>query len=161
MLKKLDPRRAKEIDSKNPVRLIRAIEIAKKLGRVPLLGSRTSGSLEVRLPCPTTVVGQAHYDFEFIGIKIDQTELNKKIHNRLIYRLKHGLIAEVKKLHEQGLSWKRLEELGLEYRYLALFLQNKLTREEMLEQLEKEIIKYSKRQLTWFKRDKRIKWLKI
>jgi tRNA A37 N6-isopentenylltransferase MiaA len=58
-----------------------------------------------------------------------------------------------------------MEELGLEYRYLARFLHppagEKITKAEMINQLEKEIIKYSKRQMTWFKRDKRIKWLKI
>ncbi|MFA6254095.1 MAG: tRNA (adenosine(37)-N6)-dimethylallyltransferase MiaA [Candidatus Paceibacterota bacterium] len=147
MLKKLDPRRAREIDSKNPVRLIRAIEIAKELGRVPLLRQGYEG--------------QAPYNFEIIGIRIDQEELNKKIHKRLIERLEHGMIAEVKKLHRQGLGWKRMEELGLEYRCLARFLQGKITKPKMIEQLEKEIIKYSKRQMTWFKRDKRIKWIKL
>jgi tRNA dimethylallyltransferase len=154
MLKKLDPVRAKTIDTKNPRRLIRAIEIAKALGRVPTLGSRTSGSLEVRLHGP-------EYDFEIIGLKVNQEELNKKIHTRLLARLKHGMIAEAKRLHEDGLSWKRMEELGLEYRYLARFLQNKITKAEMIEQLEKAIINYAKRQMTWFKRDQRIKWLKI
>jgi tRNA dimethylallyltransferase len=156
MLKKLDPARAKTIDAKNPVRLIRAIEIAKALGKVPLLRQDFGG--------------QALYNFEIIGIKIDQEELNKKIHQRLVERLKHGMLTEVKKLHEGGLSWRRMEELGLEYRYLARFLQGKITRPEMLEQLEREIIKYSKRQMTWFKKparnagaggDKRIKWIKL
>ncbi len=151
MLKKLDPIRAQEIDSKNPRRLIRAIEIARALGKVPALRSRTSGSLEVRLP-------DAGYDFEIIGIKMEQEKLNKKIYQRLGERLRKGMVAEVRKLHEGGVSWKRLEELGLEYRYVALFLQNKITKPEMVEQLYRQIIKYSKRQLTWFKRDKRIIW---
>lgn len=147
MLKKLDPARAKTIDAKNPVRLIRAIEIAKELGKVPKLELRGFAS--------------QLYNFEIIGIKIDQEKLNAKIHERLLERMKTGLVSEVKKLHQNGLSWKRLEELGLEYRYLARFLQNKITKQEMLEQLEREIIKYSKRQMTWFKRDKRIKWIKL
>jgi len=145
LLKKLDPRRAQEIDSQNPRRLIRAIEIARALGKIPPLRGETS-------QC---------FNFEIIGIKIEQEELNKKIHDRLLVRLKHGMIAEVKKLHAQGLSWKRMEELGLEYRYLARFLQDKITKPEMVAQLEKAIINYSKRQMTWFKRDQRIKWLKI
>ncbi len=156
MLKKLDLGRARDIDAKNPRRLIRAIEIAKALGKVPELRSRISGSLEKRL-----LNSSANYDFEIIGVKINQEKLNKKIHDRLISRLKHGLIDEVKKLHTQGLSWKRMEELGLEYRYLARFLQGQITKAEMIDQLEKEISKYSKRQMTWFKRDKRIKWLQI
>lgn len=144
MLKKLDPKRAKDIDEKNPVRLIRAIEIAKKLGQVPLLRQGFGG--------------QAPYNFEFIGIKVDQEKLNKKIYQRLVDRLKKGMIAEVKRLHEQGVSWRRLEDLGLEYRYIARFLQGKLNRPEMIEQLYQQIVKYSKRQMTWFKRDRRVIW---
>jgi tRNA dimethylallyltransferase len=168
MLKKLDPRRAGEIDNKNPVRLIRAIEIAKALGRVPALPKSDLATRDTTSSEPgekRLLNSSANYDFEIIGIKIDQEKLNKKIHDRLLARLKQGMITEVKKLHEKGLSWKRMEELGLEYRYLARFLNpragEKITKAEMLEQLEKEIIKYSKRQMTWFKRDKRIKWLKI
>lgn len=158
ILKKLDPARAKTIDSKNPVRLIRAIEIARALGKVPPLNSE--GDRFSRSEMGSR--GELNkYNFEIIGIKVEQEKLNAKIHKRLFERMKIGLVNEVKKLHAQGLSWKRLEELGLEYRYLARFLQNKITKEEMLEQLEKEIIKYSKRQITWFKRDKRIRWREI
>ena len=72
------------------------------------------------------------------------------------------MIAEAKKLHHppigKKLSWKRMEELGLEYKYLALYLQNKLNKKEMIEQLNKAIWHYAKRQKTWFKKDKRINW---
>ena len=74
------------------------------------------------------------------------------------------MIEEAQKLHENtpsgaaNLSWKRMEELGLEYRSLALFLQEKMTREEMIERLGFEIWHYAKRQLAWFKRNKRIQW---
>jgi tRNA dimethylallyltransferase len=54
-----------------------------------------------------------------------------------------------------------MEELGLEYRYLARFLQGKITRPEMIDRLYREIVKYSKRQMTWFKRDKKIKWFRL
>ena len=70
------------------------------------------------------------------------------------------LINEVKKLHKQGLSWKRLEELGLEYKFVAQFLQNKINYQEMLDKIQKESEHFAKRQMTWFKRDKRIKWIK-
>lgn len=154
MLKKLDPKRARTIDSQNPVRLIRAIEIAKALGSVPPFNfSRRS------LP------KLSEYDFEIIGLKVEQEELNKKIHDRLLERFKRGMIAEVKKIHQSGVSWKRLEQLGLEYRYVARFLHppagRKMSKQEMTEQLYREIIKYSKRQMTWFKRDKRIKWREL
>jgi len=74
------------------------------------------------------------------------------------------MIAEVKNLHSppagrSGVSWKRLEEFGLEYRYIALYLQNKISKENMIERLQKEIEHYAKRQMTWFKRDPRIHWV--
>jgi len=145
ILKTLDPERAKNIDNQNPLRLIRAIEIAEALGKVPSLKKSVNPK----------------YDFIQIGIKVEQEKLNKKIYRRLIERLKHGMIAEIKRLHTNGLSWKRMEELGLEYRYLARFLQGKITRPEMIDRLYREIVKYSKRQMTWFKRDKKIKWFRL
>jgi tRNA dimethylallyltransferase len=145
ILKKKDPRRAKEIDSKNPHRLIRAIEIATHLGYVPHLA----------------VEPPSKYEVLEIGIKTDDKVLKKRIYDRLIARLRVGMLAEVKHLHERGLSWKRMEELGLEYRFLSRYLRGKITKEELLEQLNTAIWQYSRRQKTWFKRDKRIKWFSL
>ena len=75
-------------------------------------------------------------------------------------RLRQGLIREVVQLKRAGLSPKRLEDLGLEYRYINRYLEAKLTKSEMLAELEKEIVRYAKRQMTWFKRDKEIHWIK-
>ena len=68
------------------------------------------------------------------------------------------MLEEVRRLHAGGLSYERMEELGLEYRYLSRYLAGAMTREEMLAQLESEIRKYAKRQMTWFKRNKEIRW---
>ena len=149
ILLKLDPRRAKTIDPKNSRRLIRAIEIVKALGKVPPL-TRSNLVNKVR-PC---------FDTLFIGLALPPEELKKKITVRLFARIREGMIAEAKRLHVDGLSWKRMEELGLEYRYLALLLQDKITKEEMVTKLKTEIWRYAKRQMTWFKRDTRIKWFK-
>ncbi len=140
-LKKLDPARAKTIDSKNPVRLIRAIEIALALGSVPEQKKLTSP-----------------YDILFIGLSPKSEKLLTRIHTRLLSRIKKGMITEVKKLHAHGLSWKRMEMLGLEYRHIAHYLQNLTTKKEMLSFLEKDIWQYSKRQMTWYKRNKDIHW---
>ena len=69
------------------------------------------------------------------------------------------MLKEAEKLHRNGLSWKRMEALGLEYRNMALFLQNKISKEEMIEKIKNESWQYAKRQMTWFKRDPRIKWV--
>lgn len=142
ILKKLDFERARNIDPKNPRRLIRAIEIAKTLGNVPNLG--------VQLPSWETLQ---------IGIKLSDDKLKENIFKRLELRLKKGMVSEVKKLHLQGLSYKRMEDLGLEYRCLAKFLKGEVSKKEMIEKLKSEIWQYAKRQMTWFKRDKRIKWI--
>jgi len=143
ILKKLDSKRAKNIDAQNPVRLIRAIEIATALGAVPKAKKVKS-----------------KYDFIQIGLTLPLDTLREKIHTRLLARMKKGMLAEAKNLHANGLSYKRMEELGLEYRYLALYSQKKITKQEMLERLTIEIGQYARRQMQWFKRDARIKWFK-
>lgn len=142
MLLKLDLKRTKNIDSKNPRRLIRAIEIA----------------LATKKPIPE-VKKQRQFNVLQIGIKKRPDELKKAIKKRLLKRLKQGLVREAEKLHRNRIPWKRLEELGLEYRYVAQYLQDKIDYKEMVWKLETEIRRFAKRQMTWFKRDKRINWV--
>lgn len=134
ILKKKDPRRAKEIDKHNKARIIRALEIVAALGAVPKAIKKTL------------------YTVKWVYLDFSDDVLKKRIHTRLLKRIKNGMVAEAKKLHSQGLSLVRMERLGLEYRYLALLLQNKITKKEFLERLENEIWHYAKRQRTWFKK---------
>ncbi|MFH1423990.1 MAG: tRNA (adenosine(37)-N6)-dimethylallyltransferase MiaA [Candidatus Nealsonbacteria bacterium] len=143
-LKKLDPERAKTIDKNNRRRLVRALEIVLKT-------KKTIPSLEKK-PFPYPVL--------MLGIKKEKKELSSLIKKRLLMRLKRGMIAEVKKIHGEGISWKRLIEFGLEYRFIARYLQKKLSYEQMLQLIQKETEHFAKRQMTWFKRDKRIYWVK-
>lgn len=142
-LEKLDPKRAESIDKHNPRRLIRALEIVLITKKpIPKLGSPTS-----------------QFSVLKIGIKKSPEELKKSIQKRLLKRFKkNSLINEVKKLRKI-LSWKRLEEFGLEYRFVAQYLQNKITKQEMANKIQKESEHFAKRQMTWFKRNKRIKWV--
>ncbi len=140
-LQKLDSVRARNIDPKNKVRIIRAIEIAKELGKVP--------NLVLRPPS---------YKFIKIGLYLPEQALRQKIRKRILFRIKIGMLNEAKRIHRDGLSWKRMQELGLEYKLMALYWQKKITKKEMLERLNFEIYQYAKRQMTWFKRDKEIKW---
>jgi tRNA dimethylallyltransferase len=144
ILKKLDPRRAKTIERKNPRRLIRAIEICLKIGKVPPLKFKP-------LPYPVLM----------IGIKRPKKELKQRIKKRFFKWLKKGLILEVIKLRKMGVSFKRIEEFGMHYREIARYLKGKISEKEMIENSIREIQNYAKRQLTWFKRDKRIKWLRV
>jgi len=152
-LKKLDPRRAENIDRHNRRRLIRSLEIIIKTGQpMPTAGSRTRQSL------PRTDLDRLN--ILQLGIAQPGEKLKKLINKRLHKRLKQGMIAEVKKLRQSGISWKRLEEFGLEYRAIALYLQNKISKQEMIDKIQLESEQYAKRQMTWFKRDKRINWIK-
>ena len=146
-LKKLDPERAKNIDAKNPVRLIRAIEICKELGAVPML-SVVSYESSVK-----------KYAFLQIGIKTEREELNAKIQKRLNERFDEGMIQEVEKLQKNGVSWQWMERIGLEYRWISRFLQNKVELDEMKKLLYFDIIHFAKRQMTWLIRNKDIVWL--
>jgi len=142
ILKKIDPERAQNIDAKNPRRLIRAIEIAQALGSVPKLA-----------------ISRRRLDIAQVGIKLSDELLKKNIEKRIKKMLKGGLVAETKKLRDSGLSWKRIYEFGFEYKYPALFLQDKISKEDMLAKMLAENRQYTKRQMTWFKRDKRIVWI--
>ena len=142
MLKKLDPQRAKTIDKNNSYRLIRAIEIVKSTNKpVPKLKS------------------QSPYNLLMLGVTHPRDTLNKRIDVRLKKRFRQGMIAEVQLLHKNGVSWKRMYDLGLEYRFISVYLRGILTRPEMEEQLAIAIKQFAKRQMTWFQRDKRIKWI--
>lgn len=157
MLKKIDPQRAKTIERKNPRRLIRALEIV----------------MTTKRPVPKIKKTPPPYEILIIGIKKSKRELKKLIKKRLLKRLKTGMIEEIKKLRKSGLSWKRLEEFGLEYRWVAFYLQNKISYTKMVKKLQQAIEQFAKRQMTWFRslarsfpltgkesRNKRIKWVR-
>ncbi|MFZ2205368.1 MAG: tRNA (adenosine(37)-N6)-dimethylallyltransferase MiaA [Minisyncoccia bacterium] len=129
ILKKLDSKRAQNIDAKNSVRLIRSIEIAKYLGKVPQLTEATPP-----------------YQFVKIGLFLPDDKLKKNVTKRVKGMFKNGLLNEIKKLKKSGISEKRLKEFGFEY--------FNPTEESVIN----GTIKYAKRQMTWFKRDPEIKW---
>lgn len=174
LLQKQDPERAANIDPHNPRRLVRALEIIHVTGGpVPAVGERiyrtnrayTEQGTVKELPI------EIHY------LNPPREELYKKIEVRLKERVTHGMVEEVTRLHNQGLSWERMEALGLEYRYIARYLQsmgnatvpdstrpkipinpesiyapgNFIGSPEYI-QLLTQIKRYAKRQQTWFKK---------
>lgn len=132
-LMKKDAKRAKAIDPNNKVRLIRALEIVAALGKVPSVKHRV-------------------LDKRFVFIGLMPKDLDKRIYKRLLKRIP-GIIRETKQL-----SPKRAQALGLEYRFASLYLQKKLSKEEFVDKLYTAIKQYAKRQMTWFKRNKKITW---
>jgi tRNA dimethylallyltransferase len=134
ILKKLDKKRALAIKNKNEinnkVRLIRAIEIAQNLGKVPAL-----------------VKTKSPYSFIKIGLYLPSEILKKKVKKRVHKMFRAGLLKEIKKLKKAGLSDARLKEFGFEY--------YQPTEEKVIS----ETLKYAKRQMTYFQRDPEIIWL--
>ncbi|MBI4119294.1 MAG: tRNA (adenosine(37)-N6)-dimethylallyltransferase MiaA [Parcubacteria group bacterium] len=150
-LTELDRRRAANIDRFNKRRLIRALEIVLKTGK-PVSANVTVGSRS-----------WVNCNILTIGLRMPPRQLKKRIENRLDGRLKGGLIEEVKNLHENppaggGLSWKRLDDFGLEYRYVSRYLRGIISYEEMRRKILAESWHYAKRQMTWWKRNKDIIW---
>lgn len=143
MLKKLDLKFYNKIDTNNPRRVIRAIEIAKS-------GNSVLKNKKKKL-----------FDSLVIGITFDRNIINKRIDERLKQRLeKENMIQEIENLHKQGVSWKRLEDFGLEYRYVSRYLQKKINYEELFIQLSTAIHQFAKRQMTWFNKRRDIIWVK-
>ena len=86
------------------------------------------------------------------GTTFPREQLRRNITARLRSRLKEGMIQEVQAIHDSGIAWGRLERLGLEYKFVAQFLQGKIAGEdEFFSQLNRAIGQFAKRQETWFR----------
>ncbi len=142
-LEKLDPERAKTIDTQNKVRLIRAIEICEELGKVPKVEK----------------IDNSNFEFLQVGFDWPKEKLQEKIKKRLETRFLDGMISEVKDLKEKHkLSFKKIQSFGLAYFWVPKFLEEEISEDELKEKVFFAENGYAKRQRTWFARDKRIVW---
>ncbi len=139
LLLELDPASAVPANEPdNRIRLIRAIELARAANANELPN-------DLERPFPPS-------DFLVLGLYRPRSETRARILRRLDERLAHGMVEEAERLHAEGMSWEKMEFLGLEYRYLARYLQGKLTFEEMHDQLYAKICQFAKRQDSWFRK---------
>lgn len=141
MLKKLDSARARTVDHQNPRRLIRAIEIARALGKVPAIKK------------------QSPYRALWLGLNPPPAVLEKIIKNRTRAMIRNGITKETKKLLAQGVPKSRIKEFGFEYRATLDYLDRKITKDELYERIVRNTLHYAKRQMRWFKRNKNIQWI--
>jgi tRNA dimethylallyltransferase len=154
-LVKLNPNFANRLtvsDKKNKRRLIRYIEIVSKKEK------------EEKNIFPS-LNKEKKYRALLLGLTWPREILAERIYKRLIQRLeKENMIGEVEHLHAQGVNWDRLIGFGLEYKYITLYLQEKLDYDQMVERLFGAIKKFAKRQITWLRRWERqgvkIYWIK-
>jgi len=98
-----------------------------------------------------------------IGIRLEREEVKKRITARLKYRLQNGMIEEVKRLIDNGISFERLNLFGLEYKFIGKYLSGELSYNDMFQKLNSAIHSFAKRQMTWFRKMERegtvIHWL--
>jgi tRNA dimethylallyltransferase len=109
------------------------------------------------------LVDTGHIEYIVFGIDVDREKLLKKIKSRLEARLNDGMIDEVRHLIDRGLTLDRLRYFGLEYKFIGEYLFNKISYDSMKEKLNFGINKFSKRQMTFFRRMQKrginIKWV--
>ena len=130
-----DPVLAKEPE--NRTRLIRRIEM--RLGSPDAVNEKEAGP-------------ETDREFLILGVLRDRKAVHAAIERRLDARLADGMLEEAQRLHAEGVSWEKMEFFGLEYRYMALHLQGKLTFRDMRDQLLCRIRQFAKRQDSWFRK---------
>ncbi len=144
-LAELDPQSAASIDRNNPRRVIRALEVCLVSGQ-PF--SQQRGAAEPL------------YSSLLLGINWPREVLYARIDARVDERLQQGMVEETRYLLAQGVSYERLDSLGLEYRYISRLLRGEFASDaEMAQRLKYAIHDFTRRQLSWFRKDKRIVWL--
>lgn len=145
-LQKVDNEAAKKIAPQNVRRVARALEIYKTTGK-----TKTQLDLESRK--------EVKYDYRLFGMELAREVLYQRINLRVDKMLEAGLIEEVENITKK-FSISNTAVQGLGYKEVIEYLNGNLTYEEMVQKLKLETRHYAKRQLTWFRRDKRIKWIK-
>jgi len=141
---KIDPEAAYIVDSQNPRRIIRALEVAIKTKK-PFSHQRKKG--------------ESLFDVLEIGLSLSEEKLKEKIEKRVNKMMKTGLIKEVKnliKIYDKNLP--TFDAIG--YREIISYLNKKISLAEVIKKIKKNTWHFTKRQMTWFKRDKRIHWVK-
>jgi tRNA dimethylallyltransferase len=131
------------VDLKNKRRVIRALEVCI------MSGEKFSEQQDI---------GEKLFDFLQIGLAIPRDELYARINNRVDQMIDAGLLEEVSSLVIQKYSWDLPSMSGIGYRQFRQYLETGDGLEEAIEQFKRDTRRYAKRQVTWFKRDKDIKW---
>lgn len=134
-------------DRNNPRRLIRAIELS-------LVAPEKQPQ--------TTTYHLSPITYLKIGLTAKREALYKRVDERVVNRINQGMVDEAKILHETGLTFKRMYQLGLEYQVLADYLSGKITTEkELIRIMQNKIHDFVRRQITWFKKEKNVHWFDI
>ncbi len=142
----IDPIAMEKISSNDKKRIFRVLEIYHSTGKTKTLQEIESREKE------------NPYEYIVFAINMEREKLYERINRRVDIMLENGLVDEVKKLIN------KYEELptaiqGLGYKEVVSYLKGEITYEEMVEKIKQETRRYAKRQLTWFRRNKKIIWI--
>lgn len=144
LLGRLDPGALSVVDPQNKRRIIRALEVCILTGK-PFSQQRR--------------LGEPIFDSLQIGLMFPRDEVNRRIDIRVDKMIEEGLLDEVKGLIERGYKWDDPGMTGIGYRQIGCYLRNEVNLEEAIRMLKRDTRRYARRQITWFKRDDRIKWI--
>lgn len=144
--KEIDPQAIEKISSNDKKRIMRILEIYHQTKK-----TKTQLELESRREEPP-------YKYLVYAIDMDREKLYDRINQRTDIMIEQGLIEEVKALLDKYKAFPTAMQ-SLCYKEVIPYLQGNMTKEEMIEILNREVRRYAKRQLTWFRKNKEIKWL--
>lgn len=149
LLRDIDPDSADEIHENNRKRVIRAIEYYRQTGE--RISEHNKRERQKKSP----------YDFLYYVVNTDRTRLYERIDRRVDLMLEQGLVEEVMHLKDMGLTRDMVSMQGLGYKEILDFLQGIYTLEEAIYVLKRDTRHFAKRQITWFKRERDVRWLDL
>lgn len=144
--KKIDPHAIEKISVNDQKRILRILEIYHATGK-----NKTEQEKESRK-------NPVEYDYHVYAINWDREKLYERINKRVDIMIEQGLIEEVKRIYQKYDTFPTAMQ-GLGYKEVVEYLENKCTKEEMIEKIKMETRRYAKRQLTWFRKNKQTIWL--
>ena len=144
--KEIDLQATEKISNNDQKRIMRILEIYHQTGK-----TKTQLEIESRREEPP-------YEYLMYAIDMDREKLYDRINQRVDIMIEQGLIEEVQELLKKYKNFPTAMQ-GLGYKEVVPYLQGNITKEEMIENLKQETRRYAKRQLTWFRKNKEIKWL--
>ena len=144
--KEIDEEAINKISENDRKRIIRILEIYHQTGKTKTELEAESRKNEVK------------YDYKVFAINMDRDILYDRINKRVDLMIENGLIDEVKQLLEKYKDFPTAMQ-GLGYKEVVQYLNNELTKDEMIDKIKQETRRYAKRQLTWFRKNKDTIWL--
>lgn len=148
-LEDIDEESSKKISPNDQKRVIRALEIYQVTGK-----TMSEYNKDFRKPVED-------YNLVMVGLNMDRAKLYERINLRVDIMIENGLVEEVKSILSRGYDKDLISMKGIGYKEIIMYLENILSLEEAIELIKQKSRNYAKRQLTWFRRDDRIKWMDL